>query len=59
MQDLSQFSDSDLTNEFLVDGNKMVSLEFILYHLVNHESIHIGQINLLKRLYKKSNDLNK
>ena len=33
-------------------GNQFYTIRWILYHLVQHESHHIGQINLLKRMYK-------
>ncbi|MCY3414440.1 MAG: DinB family protein [Candidatus Heimdallarchaeota archaeon] len=46
-----QFNDSDLEREIESDG-EIYSIEWILYHLVNHEAQHIGQISLMKRLYK-------
>lgn len=32
--------------------DQQYSIEWILFHLVEHEALHIGQINLLNRLYK-------
>jgi len=37
----------------LVDvGSAEVSIEWILFHLLEHEALHIGQISLLSRLAK-------
>ena len=48
---IEKFTDEDLqkhySNRF---GN--FTLEWVLYHNQQHESHHIGQINLLKRLYR-------
>ena len=50
-----QFSNSDI--EKLVESDSIkYSIEWILYHLVEHEAIHIGQINLLNRMYKLENN---
>ncbi|MFW9966390.1 MAG: DinB family protein [Candidatus Thorarchaeota archaeon] len=39
----------------LVDvGSAEVSIEWILFHLLEHEALHIGQISLLSRLAKTS-----
>lgn len=34
--------------------NREYSIEWILFHLIEHESMHIGQINFLLRLYNLS-----
>jgi uncharacterized damage-inducible protein DinB len=41
--------DKDLTQVIEVDGDKF-TIEWILYHVGEHELTHIGQIRLLKRL---------
>ncbi|MFW9920864.1 MAG: DinB family protein [Candidatus Thorarchaeota archaeon] len=33
-------------------GHAEVTIEWILFHLIEHESMHIGQISVLSRLYK-------
>jgi uncharacterized damage-inducible protein DinB len=33
-------------------GDDKFSIEWILFHIVEHEAMHIGQINLLARLVK-------
>ena len=38
-------------NQLVASENNRYSIEWILFHLIEHESIHIGQISLLKRLY--------
>ncbi|OLS28062.1 MAG: hypothetical protein HeimC3_00210 [Candidatus Heimdallarchaeota archaeon LC_3] len=43
-------SDSDLDTLVESDG-RQISIEWILYHLNQHESVHIGQINFLKRQF--------
>jgi len=49
---LAEFNDSELHH--LVDiGAAVVSIEWILFHIIEHEAMHIGQISLLKRLQKK------
>jgi len=51
MNRLRQFSDHDLLHEFSTDdGATTFTLEWLLFHLINHEAVHIGQISLLKRL---------
>lgn len=46
---LSEFNDSELHH--LVDiGAAVVSIEWILFHIIEHEAMHIGQISMLKRL---------
>lgn len=50
---LRDLDDSNL--HILVDvGSAEVSIEWILFHLLEHEAMHIGQISILKRLAKKS-----
>ena len=51
---LKKFSDDDLNRIVEIEGNKF-SIEWILYHVIEHEAMHLGQISLLKRLYKIEN----
>ena len=49
---LKQFKDEDL--EILIDSDdEKCSIEWIIHHIIEHETMHIGQILLLKRLYEK------
>lgn len=55
---LKKLSDSDLTRmitplESESDEEKEYSIEWILFHLIEHEALHAGQISLLKRLAPK------
>lgn len=50
---LRNLDDSNL--HILVDvGRAEVSIEWILFHILEHEAMHIGQISILKRLAKTS-----
>jgi uncharacterized damage-inducible protein DinB len=49
---LAKFSDEDLDKIVESDTEKF-SIEWILFHILEHETMHIGQILLLKRLYEK------
>jgi len=51
-QRLTKFSDKDLDKIIESDAEKF-SIEWILFHILEHETMHIGQILLLKRLYEK------
>ena len=51
---LKEFSDDDLGRIVKIGGNRF-SIEWILYHVIEHEAMHLGQISLLKRLYKMKN----
>ena len=51
-QRLTKFSDEDLDNIVETKAYKF-SIEWILFHILEHETMHIGQILLLKRLYEK------
>lgn len=48
---LKTLSDKDLDSMVDVDTEK-VSVEWILFHLIEHEAMHIGQISVLARLWK-------
>lgn len=48
---LKTLSDRDLDSMVHVDSEK-VSVEWILFHLIEHEAMHIGQISVLARLWK-------
>ena len=50
---LRNLDDSDL-HTLVEVGNAEVSIEWILFHLLEHEAMHIGQISILKRLAKTS-----
>ncbi|MFW9929452.1 MAG: DinB family protein [Candidatus Thorarchaeota archaeon] len=47
---LNDLQDSEL-DKLIVSGSDKYSIEWILYHLIQHESHHIGQINFLKRSF--------
>ena len=51
---MCELSDEDLDRIVKPDDNKF-TIEWILYHVIEHEALHIGQISLLKRLYKIKN----
>ena len=51
---LKEFTDDDLNRIVEIEGKKF-SIEWILYHVIEHEAMHLGQISLLKRLYKLNN----
>ena len=48
---MQQLTDEDLEKEVEENGNKF-TIDWIFFHLVEHEAMHVGQISLLKRLYK-------
>ncbi|HUU79624.1 MAG TPA: DinB family protein [candidate division Zixibacteria bacterium] len=48
---LMAFNDDDL-DVFIISEGRKYSIEWILFHIIEHESLHIGQILLLKRLSK-------
>jgi uncharacterized damage-inducible protein DinB len=48
---LHKLNDQDLDTMVGSDQEKY-SIEWILFHIVEHEAMHIGQINLLSRLSK-------
>ena len=50
---IEKFKDSDLKKEYSNRYGRF-TLEWVLYHNTQHESHHIGQINLLKRLKRKN-----
>jgi uncharacterized damage-inducible protein DinB len=50
---LRNLDDSNL-HTLVEAGNAEVSIEWILFHLLEHEAMHIGQISILKRLAKTS-----
>lgn len=48
---MKQFSEEDL--DILIDSDdEKYSIEWIIHHIIEHETMHIGQILLLKRLYE-------
>ena len=51
-QRLAKFSDDDLDKVVESNSDKF-SIEWVLFHILEHETMHIGQILLLKRLYTK------
>ncbi len=53
-QRLANFEDDDLDKIIGSDSDKH-SIEWILFHIVEHEAMHIGQIQLLRRLFSKEN----
>ena len=52
---LRNLDDSNL-HKLVGVGGAEVSIEWILFHLLEHEAMHIGQISILKRLAKTSED---
>jgi uncharacterized damage-inducible protein DinB len=52
-QRLRCFQDDDLDKIVTSEGRKY-SIEWILFHLVEHEAIHVGQVSVLSRLYRNS-----
>ena len=52
---LKTWKNEDLDRE-VTSGKNTFTIYWILYHVNYHESIHIGQINFLKRLYKIQKD---
>lgn len=53
-QRLTKFSDKDLDKIVESNANKF-SIEWILFHILEHETMHTGQILLLRRLFEKQN----
>ena len=53
-QRLAKLEDEDLDRIVESEGKKY-SIEWILFHLIEHESMHIGQILLLKRVNAEKN----
>ena len=51
---LKGFTDKDLDTVVKVEKRKF-TIEWILYHVIEHEAEHLGQISLLKRLFKIKN----
>lgn len=51
-QRLTKFSDEDLDKIVESNADKF-SIEWILFHIFEHETMHMGQILLLKRLHEK------
>ncbi len=58
---LAEFSDADLQNEMIPldpgdesNAKKRFTIEWILYHVLEHEAHHKGQIPLMKRLLGES-----
>ena len=50
-QRMKKMTDKDLEREIRSDSNKY-NIEWILFHIIEHEATHIGQVLLLKRLFK-------
>ncbi len=51
-QRLKRLHDDDLDKLVTSEGEKF-SIEWILFHLVEHEAIHVGQISVLSRMYRR------
>lgn len=53
-----RFTDEDLKREIEsgTESGRIYSIEWIFFHLINHEALHLGQISVLKRLYKTQNN---
>ncbi|MFX0078756.1 MAG: DinB family protein [Candidatus Hermodarchaeota archaeon] len=51
-QRLKRLQDDDLDKLVTSEGKKY-SIEWILFHLIEHEAIHVGQISVLFRMFRK------
>jgi uncharacterized damage-inducible protein DinB len=51
MSRLGKMKDSDL-DTIISSEDRLVTIEWILFHLIEHEAMHLGQISVLKRLSK-------
>jgi uncharacterized damage-inducible protein DinB len=51
---LKTINDDNL-NRLIHLGDTDVSIEWILFHLIEHEAIHIGQLSILSRMYDMTN----
>jgi uncharacterized damage-inducible protein DinB len=51
-QRLNRMQNDDLDKLVTSEGKKF-SIEWILYHLIEHEAIHVGQISVLSRMFRK------
>lgn len=49
---LKRLQDDDLDRLVTSEGKKY-SIEWILWHLVEHEAVHVGQISVLSRMFRK------
>ncbi len=43
--------DDDTLDRMVPLGDTDVSIEWILFHLIEHEAMHLGQISILSRMY--------
>jgi len=55
---LRNLTDKDLKRK-VGSENQKYTIEWILYHIIGHEAIHLGQIQLLVRLYKQKKNKRK
>lgn len=55
-QYLINFTDQDLDRIIISSNNNKYSIEWILFHIIEHEAMHLGQISLLLRLYEVTRD---
>ena len=49
---LKRLQDDDVDRLVTSEGKKY-SIEWILWHLVEHEAVHVGQISVLSRMFRK------
>ncbi|MFW9991446.1 MAG: DinB family protein [Candidatus Odinarchaeota archaeon] len=54
-QRLTRMNDSDLDQKVESSDGVRYSIEWILYHIIEHEALHLGQVSMLKRLYRLKN----
>ena len=52
LERLKNLSDEELVKQ-VGSSSEKYSIEWILFHILEHEAMHIGQILFLKRLYSK------
>ncbi|MFX1254234.1 MAG: DinB family protein [Promethearchaeota archaeon] len=50
-QRLIRLDDQDLDQIIEDSSGYQVSIEWILFHIIEHEAMHVGQIGMLSRLY--------
>jgi uncharacterized damage-inducible protein DinB len=46
--------DDDELDRLIDLGHAEVSIEWVLFHLIEHEAMHIGQISVLSRMYDET-----
>jgi uncharacterized damage-inducible protein DinB len=47
--------DDDTLNQLVHLGDTDVNIEWVLFHIIEHEAMHVGQISILSRMYDMTN----